>query len=342
MKSTVISERWFPRYGFGAECGFLADNVFCDYDQQAEQLTGHEQSYLQLTSGAFRGRFLSLFLGPDAAVHMEFCNQGLEQEVIGASDHISFGVVLNAPAPFVVMGQHMSDADVFVLPPLGHLHLVSPVNGSVMAVAIRKTTLLKQNVLSPALADWLEHLSGKPRLLKAPGLAARLREDAISAMECAIEPETRNSDRVAGRALIASIASKLSLDVSMARLASSAEDRVFERFLQCRTSLKSRSSLSMSANELAQFTNVSKRSVQQAFSSHVAMGPLAYLRLLKLHDVRRKLTDRRFCRHSIGDIAALHGFWDGSRFARQYRSHFGELPSATRSAAMAEEQSPVR
>ena len=335
LKNTLISERWFPEYGYGAECASVVDNVFRDYDEQAEQLTGHEQSYIQLTSGPFRGRFLSLFLGPDAEVHMEYCNQGLEQEVIGAKDRISFGVLLSAPAPFVVMGRPMTKADVFVLPPLGNLHLVSPVNGSVMAVAIRKSTLLRQNGLAPALADWLEHLSGKPRLLRAPGLASRLREDAVSAMECVIRPETDGVDHVAGLALIASVAAKLSLEAATAQFAGDDEDRAYARFLRCRTSLKSTASMSLNIDRLARIANTSKRSVQQAFSSHVSMGPLAYLRLLKLHDVRRKLMDDCYHRHSIGDIAAEHGFWDGSRFARQYSAHFGELPSETRSAASA-------
>jgi AraC family ethanolamine operon transcriptional activator len=33
---------------------------------------------------------------------------------------------------------------------------------------------------------------------------------------------------------------------------------------------------------------------------------------------------------TVGDVAARWGFWHLSRFAADYRQHFGELPSATR------------
>jgi len=45
----------------------------------------------------------------------------------------------------------------------------------------------------------------------------------------------------------------------------------------------------------------------QAFSQTVSMGPLTYLRVLRPHDVKRKLADPLLARLSISDIAADHG-----------------------------------
>ena len=74
----------------------------------------------------------------------------------------------------------------------------------------------------------------------------------------------------------------------------------------------------------------SQRSLEKAFSDFAFMGPLAYLRVARLHNARRKLLDPGRTDQSIGDIAAEEGFWDWSRFTSYYRRQFGELPSRTR------------
>ncbi|MCB1452789.1 MAG: helix-turn-helix transcriptional regulator, partial [Rhizobiaceae bacterium] len=94
--------------------------------------------------------------------------------------------------------------------------------------------------------------------------------------------------------------------------------------LLCRNTPPDRSS------EIANLIQVSKRTVEQAFSSNVSVGPLTYSRILRLHQVRRKLMDPSMATLSIGDIAAEHGFWDWSRFSQHYRRQFGSLPSAAR------------
>ncbi len=309
----------------------LVDNVFADFDQQAEQLTGHDQTYLQLSPGAFQGRFLSAFLGDDVAIHMEFCNQSLEQEVGGSPDHISFGVVLSDRGPFIANGKPLSKEDVFVIPPSGSLHLVSPMSGAVMAIAIRRELFLCQPGLAPAVQDWVSGISGSPGFLHASRFADRLREDAIAAMEGVAQTGTSAPEAMIGQAVAASIASKLSLEWAGATADTGFGNTIaFDRFQNCRSWLRTGGELIDSSAELAQLVQGSKRSVEQAFSTSVSMGPLTYLRLLRLHDVKRKLTDPLIANLSIGDIAAEHGFWDWSRFSQHYRRHFGELPSTTR------------
>jgi AraC family ethanolamine operon transcriptional activator len=53
---------------------------------------------------------------------------------------------------------------------------------------------------------------------------------------------------------------------------------------------------------------------------------------MRLNRVRRELISRH--EETVGDVAARWGFWHLSRFAADYRQHFGELPSATRSRAV--------
>ena len=331
MQNGLISTRWFPKCTFSAKKGALLDNVFKDFDQQAEQLVGHDQTYMQLTRGKFRGRFLSAILGGDVAIHMEYCNQALEQHVSGPPDFLTFGVLLSDKEVFSINGSAITFDDVFVVPTTGDLHVISPLNGAIMAIAVRRDTLLAHSGLSPIAANWLADLNGTVGNLRMPRLANRLREDAIAALESASDTCATTPAVMIGQALVASIASNLSLGWNTGAANAKVDlTAAFDRFQSCRQWLNEAPAQRVDLDEVAKQMQNSKRSIEQAFSQTVSMGPLTYLRLCRLHEVRRKLANPVANTQTIGDIAADHGFWDWSRFSQNYRQHFGELPSATR------------
>ena len=330
MENSGISTRWFPDCSFSAAQPVLHDHVFRDFDQQAEQLVGHDQSYLQLTPGAFRGRFLSGFIGEDVALHLEYCNQALEQQVSGAPGQLSIGVLLNQSGEFRINGTTMSPGNLFFLPPRGALHVLSPTNGEIMAITIRQERLTRDPGLAPQIAAWLAGMDSQVELLHAPQLADRLRADAISALENATQATSHETMALIERALVASVAAQLTLQLSTRPHRETGQDAVYERFRACRASLLSDAACLEDTSALASLTNTSKRSVETAFAQHAGVGPLTYFRILRLHRVKRQLICPGSAHLSIGDIAAEHGFWDWSRFSSQYQRHFGELPSSTR------------
>ena len=60
------------------------------------------------------------------------------------------------------------------------------------------------------------------------------------------------------------------------------------------------------------------------------MTPLQFLRLRRLHAVRRELlVAHRDKDVTVNEIAFAHGFYELGRFAGYYKQEFGELPSAT-------------
>ena len=78
--------------------------------------------------------------------------------------------------------------------------------------------------------------------------------------------------------------------------------------------------------ELCEAAGASKRHLQDLFLQELGMTPMRYLRNLRLKRVRRQLLDEG-C--SVKSAALGNGFWDLSRFARNYRQVYGELPSET-------------
>jgi len=78
--------------------------------------------------------------------------------------------------------------------------------------------------------------------------------------------------------------------------------------------------------------HTSERTLQLAFQEHFGMGFQAYLRIMRLHQVRWSILQAGD-RLSTTEIAMQHGFWHLGRFAQYYRQLFGCPPSETRRRA---------
>ncbi len=69
-----------------------------------------------------------------------------------------------------------------------------------------------------------------------------------------------------------------------------------------------------------------RRSLLQGFREHLGMGPMAYLKIRRLHGVRQALLAADPQATTISQLAAQWGFMNAGHFARDYRSLFGEHP----------------
>jgi len=78
--------------------------------------------------------------------------------------------------------------------------------------------------------------------------------------------------------------------------------------------------------------HTSERTLQLAFQEHFGLGFQAYLRIVRLHQVRSSILQGGD-RITTTEIAMLHGFWHLGRFAQYYRRLFGCPPSETRRRA---------
>lgn len=85
----------------------------------------------------------------------------------------------------------------------------------------------------------------------------------------------------------------------------------------------------ISLDGICQEVCTSRRSLIQGFQDHLGMGPMAFLKLQRLHGVRRGLLEAQPGDATISGLAASWGFLNPGHFARDYRRLFGELPSAT-------------
>jgi AraC-like DNA-binding protein len=80
---------------------------------------------------------------------------------------------------------------------------------------------------------------------------------------------------------------------------------------------------------LARVGCVSVRTLHAAFRERLGTTPMAYVRSVRLDHARAALLRGDPGNVSVSEIALRFGFVHLSRFAEQYRSRFGELPSVT-------------
>ncbi len=81
--------------------------------------------------------------------------------------------------------------------------------------------------------------------------------------------------------------------------------------------------------DLASHAGVSERTLRTVFKECVGVSPGRYLRLRRLHSIRRALKAADPSTTSVGDILVQHGEWQFGRLAGRYQALFGEPPSAT-------------
>ncbi|MCU0529443.1 MAG: helix-turn-helix domain-containing protein [Cyanobium sp. Prado107] len=80
---------------------------------------------------------------------------------------------------------------------------------------------------------------------------------------------------------------------------------------------------------LCRQVHAGRRSLIHGFREHLGMGPMAFLKLRRLHGVRRQLLAADPGEIRIQDLAMEWGFFNPGHFAGDYRQLFGELPSVT-------------
>lgn len=81
--------------------------------------------------------------------------------------------------------------------------------------------------------------------------------------------------------------------------------------------------------ELCKTIGVSDRTLRSCCQEQLGMSPKRYLLFRRMNLARRALRGSAPSLTTVTEIATRYGFWQFGRFAGEYKSLFGELPSAT-------------
>lgn len=331
-----MTSLWFPSREIIAPLPHLHDEIFHDFDQQLERFTNQEAQCTQLTTGTFEGRYFSIDLNL-VTISVYGSNQVIESNSVKPLDQFRFCVPLEQSEPTVIFGKDYPSDWLQIYPPGCEVHNVEPIGNISAVLTINRHALLNTDAVVPELSDYLLGLGSSCVVVQLPDTAQRMRATIAAAIETALQLDKKHQLEALAKTIIDQV--KMDLFVAWLKdngVTSPRHSAAFERFRQARMALlqASRQTADMMHNsDIGEILNDlgSKRSIEQSFAKSVSMGPLSYLRVIRLHNVRRKLMQPDQFKQNIGDIAREEGFEDKSKFSVLYRKHFGERPSETRS-----------
>ena len=159
------------------------------------------------------------------------------------------------------------------------------------------------------------------KLQRLHAAAGQLAEDAP---EIIAHPEAA---RGLEQALIEALVGCLSIgEVREDRLARRHHSLVLRRF---RRAVEENPDQPLYIPELCAAIGVSDRTLRVCCQEQLGMSPKRYLLLRRMQLARRALRDSASGVTTVTEIATQYGFWQFGGFAGEYKSLFGESPSAT-------------
>lgn len=312
----------------------LIQRLTRDADDQADSLSEWQQAYQQLSAGQFEGQMTEVqFDG--IQVFRERTSQAVEESCATRPDAIALGIPVTVEGTGWYGGRPLSEQNIMLLVGGDNVVFRTPRALDLVAITLPREALLEH---LDATETPLRHHAHHTGLWTAPPeQTRRLREFLCTLLQSlATTPEILRHGEMRDALRQAVLATTVSI------FGKDEEALPRSRTIVGRQNLVARAKDYMMAHidqpitipELCKELGVSRRTLQYCFNEVLELNPVAYIRTLRLNGVRRELKSTSPVTATIQDIAARWGFWHLSRFAAEYRAHFGELPSQTRRAGL--------
>ncbi len=307
----------------------LRTSAASDADEHARNLSHWNQTYDQLSPGAFAGEVRELWL-PQAQVFIERTNRALRQSCMAWPQALWFGVPVPANrGTATVAGQPIAAASIALRPGGAEFELRTPEDFGIFGIVVEAAEFARymaevEHRDAAAVLGEREVLAVLPwareRLCRA--LGDILAEACAVADAPAMLPGADLQERLLGNLVTMLMASHdhgqrpCLTHINRQRTVQRIRDYLIEQAGQ-----------PVTVPDLCRRFHMSRRALQYCFEDITGMSPMAYLRALRLNGARREL--RAGEGRTVSEIASAWGFQHLSQFAQDYRRMFGELPSAT-------------
>lgn len=300
-----------------------------DPNTQAENLRGWSQIYDQLSVGRFQGEINGVCL---SGTHLfrETTNLSLRQSCVVLSDSWWFGIPVCETNSFRIDAHRVNEGAATIRRGNQPFELITPAGFRIFGLVIQHKTLSEHLLSVFPEEDALARLGGDTSQGDSRSLRALRHLFGEVLHEISRRPEMLQSVKVcqAIQNSILEAITQLCASSRQATVISRSEVQHAQIVHRVRQFLLENSDRAISIPELCTVFGISRRTLQYVFDRVLGIGPNAYLKILRLNGVRRDLLcrDRQV---SVQQAASDWGFWHYSQFAKDYRTLFDELPSAT-------------
>ncbi len=273
---------------------------------------------LQLTAGPLMHHYSTVDLG---GVLIEFieCAAAVQVRDTHNASYLSFGFVTEGDSHSMFLGHPIEAGDAIVWRPFDPFdyEYVTPTHFKGFIVMVPQEVVEQRGwALAPA------------RLMKADVSGYRALKASCDSLYLGRHRPTRALGHLIVEQIEAAFGPQLTEDTDASAVDASA--KVLEIASLARAHLMHLGSEELDhIDDLAEQIGVNRRSLYRAFRQWPGIGPARYSRILRLGAVRRDLLEGKPRSSTVMRAALDHGFRHAGRFANEYRSFFGESPSAT-------------
>ncbi|MBI2733885.1 MAG: helix-turn-helix domain-containing protein [Aquabacterium sp.] len=309
-----------------------------DAQEHAEQLSGWQQRYDQITPGRYLGRLIE-YHEQGMQAFREDASHALLQQCQTWADAIWIGVPTSVePDALRINGRPLPSGNWMLRQGGEAFELQTPVGQGLHGVVIQKHLLADTARAHGLSIDWnawrqAEHL----QVDHADQLACQAAVNALLFPHTHVAAISASLKELMVQVLATpphwwgkSQASSRASSPPPDRRASLARSRRVVQ--QAREIIEEAHQDRLSVPALCNRLHVSRRTLQYCFERVLGMSPMQYLRLARLNAAQRQM--RASMRDGddrvrIQDIAFQCGFWHMGQFSADYKQLFGETPSAS-------------
>ena len=301
-------------------------NKHDDIDEQAARLTGYDQRYQQLSSGHFKGSFLTCELDDDLGLYFESTNQVLYQSGVVPEGYYAVGLLLKSNTPLIFNSESFPAGSAFLESPGSQFEgtTTKGMNICVIHISIELLNKFCEERSLQTLKTGKELLPYKivRDARHTSSIFALVNDFLHGAEDGSLRLEIDNQRMTLKNALATAIewvfiGKQQSEDAEHPEFSTSKRRKLFHQACELiNTRLEDDLHIQGICNEL----EVSRRTLEYSFNENLEMGPGKYIKLIRLNNIRRALVTPENRSTSIGDLAARWGIWHLGRFSQEYRN----------------------
>ena len=293
-----------------------------DSDLLSDVIKGASFDLHQVGKGSFRADMFHVSFGKGILDSARYSNSILTEGTV-SQDNMSFGFIHNCKNEFNFNGNILQKHDVLMGDEGGPLSSCIPADTHWSSFQFKRNDLLKLGVKLEKDNSKIFHFNQKMKeelSYKLGGILNYLEEGSIQQISMI------NKDFLYHHILgIYANALEHTKDISHLK-----RDESLLLSKKIRTYLNNHAGKPIQMIELTALTGKSERTVERIFKKHFGITPYSYLKIHRLHLIRKQLLQRNEALNTnIGDIAMKNGFIQMGYFGSEYKKTFGETPSET-------------
>lgn len=304
--------------------------TFHDIDHFGEAIAPNGFQITQLSRGVFQGKISSWIANPELTINRYKINQSIQALGYKHPSRLIFAVLLNQPSPPAFSHDKLLvEHAIFGFDMQRPAHLITSPEGQDQCHIEVSRTLFEHYAALANRYDLDDAFLHRNMVVSRADRCSGLRDYLRQLFQAETDPAWYCSPHAA--TLLAQDLMPLLIDALLPAHQAEAP-RPYRRAAlvsEAKAYIMANLDQPLTLADICAAMSVSRRSLQYGFQEMLGMGPMAFVKIQRLHGIRRALLHGDPKLGTVAHIAYKWGFFSLGHFSKHYKQLFGESPSQT-------------